>query len=273
MTDKKALFLDMDGTTLNDSHQMSEENREALKRMIQAGHEVVITTGRPLASADYLLKTYSLDKIGCKYMIVYNGGQILDCVSREILYSKTMPLSWVQTLVERAREEHVYLQTYEGDHILTEQDDENLAHYTKKTSMKAQVVADLTASLKEEPCKALAIHLNNHEILEQFCSKLTDWASDKLDMYFSCREYLEIVPKGVSKGNALKAFCEREKIPITNAISVGDENNDLSMILEAGIGCAVANAQDNVKAAADYVTKRDNNHSAIQEVVEKFILC
>ena len=55
-------------------------------------------------------------------------------------------------------------------------------------------------------------------------------------------------------------------------MAVGDEGNDISMIQAAGIGCAVANGMEEVKRAANYVTERDNNQSAIAEVVEKFVL-
>ncbi len=90
-------------------------------------------------------------------------------------------------------------------------------------------------------------------------------------MYFSCREYLEMVAEGVNKGSALLRFCGLMDIPVRNTIAAGDECNDLSMIQAAGTGCAVANAQEEVKAAADCVTRNDNNHSAVAEIVEKFI--
>ena len=72
--------------------------------------------------------------------------------------------------------------------------------------------------------------------------------------------------------NALEAFCAKMGIPIANSVSAGDENNDISMIKSAGIGCAVANARPEVKAAADYVTERDNNQAAIAEIIKKFMM-
>lgn len=270
--DKKVLFLDMDGTTLNDAHEMPDGNIEALRKAVQAGHEVVITTGRPTASAKLLLKTYGLDKIGCRYVIAFNGGVMLDCETGEVLFSQTMPLEQVKELVLMARKAGVYLQTYEGGDVVTERDDENLAQYTKKTGMRARPVPDLTEALREEPCKVLVIDLHDQKPLLSFAEQTKEWAKDKVDMYFSCAEYMEIVPKGICKGNALRAFCEKFKVPVERAIAVGDENNDISMIRAAGIGCAVANALENVKSEADYVTERDNNHSAVAEVVERFML-
>lgn len=269
--DKKVLFLDMDGTTLDNSHRMPEENIQALRKAIEAGHEVVITTGRPTESAKLLLETYGLDRIGCRYVIAYNGGMMLDCLTGEILFSRTIPLNQVRELALRARKAGIYLQTYEGGAVLSERDDENLKQYTDKTGMRPKPVKDLAEALKEEPCKALMIDLHDQKPLIAFREQIRDWAEDKLDMYFSCAEYMEIVPKGICKGDALLAFCKRFGILPEQTIAVGDENNDISMIRAAGVGCAVANALPHVKAEADYVTGRDNDHGAVAEVVERFI--
>ena len=269
---RKAIFLDVDGTLLNDEHQMPKENVEALKKAVDAGHEVVITTGRPTFSAGMLLKKYGLDQVGCHYVIAFNGGIMKDCRTGEIFFSQTFPISLVKELIGYAREAGIYLQTYEGEAVVTDRDDENLEQYTAKTGMKKKVVPDLLEAVCEEPCKVLAIDLHDREKLADFCTRMGEWAKDKADMYFSCKEYLEIVPQGICKGNALRAFCEKTGIPVEDTIAAGDDCNDLSMIEAAGIGCAVANAVERVKEAADYVTERDNNHAAVAEIIEKFML-
>lgn len=273
MEGRKALFLDMDGTALDDRHQMSEANVRALERAIEAGHEVIVTTGRPMASARLLFENYGLREIGCKYMIAYNGGMVLDMKEEKVLYQKPLALEYIRRLIEEARARGVYLQTYMDDFVLSERDDENLEHYTKKTGMRAKVVPDLTEALLGAPCKALAIDVHSPKPLKEFMDRMADWAEDKVDMFLSSREYLEIVPKGISKGNALRDFCARLGIPVENSVAAGDENNDIDMLRAAGVGCAVKNAQPEVKAAADYVTERDNNQSAVEEIVERFLLC
>lgn len=262
----------MDGTTLDDKKQISKENLEALRRVTEAGHEVVITTGRTDSSAGYLRKSYGLDQIGCRYMIVYNGAAILDCETGELLYSRKLSMEYAKELIDTARREGIYIHTYKGGKVLTERRDENLSVYLKRTSMEAQVVPDMKQALTEQPYKLLAVDVQNPDRLHTFLKNQSAWAEGRVDMYFSCREYLEMVAEGVCKGAALLRFCELMDIPVQNTISAGDECNDLSMIKAAGTGCATANAQEEVKAAADYVTKNDNNHSAIAEIVEKFVL-
>lgn len=272
MRNKKVLFLDMDGTTLDDNKQLSEANLDALCRAVKAGHEVVITTGRTHSSAGYLREHYGLDRIGCRYMIVYNGAAILDCETGKLLYSKTIPVEYAARMIDAAREEGVYLHSYTEKKVLTERDDENLAVYLKRTSMEAEIVPDLKKAVDRPPYKLLAVEVRDPDRLLAFKQNQSSWIKGKVDMYFSCREYLEVVPEGVSKGAALQMFCKMREIPIEHTIAAGDEGNDLSMLRAAGIGCAVANAQEEVKKTADYVTERDNNHSAVAKIVERFLL-
>lgn len=269
---KKAIFLDMDGTTLDDDKKISKENLDALKRMMEAGDEVVITTGRATPSAKYLLKTHGLDKINCRYILSFNGGEMYDCKKEEVVFSKQLSSKVIYGLNQKAKELGIYIQAYDESKILTEKDDECLANYVEKSQMQYEIVKDLSEAAMGKTCKMLAIDLNNIEALEQFAKEIEHLFGDEVDAYFSSREYLEIVPKGVCKGNALVIFCEKFGISMENTIAVGDESNDISMIRRAGVGCAVANAIEEVKLAADYITERDNNHSAVCEVIEKFVL-
>lgn len=81
-----------------------------------------------------------------------------------------------------------------------------------------------------------------------------------------------MTPAGVNKGSAVTALCARLGMDIRDSVAAGDENNDVSMLRAAGVGAAMSNAVPAAKAAADYVTERDNNHDGIEEVIRKFLL-
>ena len=93
----------------------------------------------------------------------------------------------------------------------------------------------------------------------------------KLFDVFSKPEMLEFSHMQSNKGDAVRFMAEYYKVPLEDTIAVGDEENDCPMIEAAGVGVAVANASPVAKAEADYVTANDNNHSAIAEVIEKFV--
>ena len=82
--------------------------------------------------------------------------------------------------------------------------------------------------------------------------------------------FLEATPKNVDKAYCLKHLLEILGIKREEMICCGDGFNDISMIQYAGLGVAMANAQEQVKAVADYVTVCDNDHDGIAEVIEKF---
>ena len=83
--------------------------------------------------------------------------------------------------------------------------------------------------------------------------------------------YLEIVPPNVDKGNTLKYLCESLNITPDEVIAIGDEANDIPMLLYAGLGVAMGNAKDEVKKSANYITLT-NDENGVGEVIKKFIL-
>ena len=126
--------------------------------------------------------------------------------------------------------------------------------------------------LEEEPQKVLMIDLKNTGRLARFREKNLEWEKGKCTSFFSCREYLEYCPLDTSKGTGVSCLTKMLNLPLDCTVAVGDEENDIAMLNAAHIGVAVKNATPEVKAAADYVTEHDNNHNAIAEVIERFIL-
>ena len=269
---KRMLFLDLDGTLLNDAKQITEGNRAALDQTLERGHDVVITTGRPLSSALIQAHNLGLDRPGC-YLIAYNGAVIYDWAKKEQIFNRALSYEAVYKVFDKANAMGLHIQTYDTWKVLVEGrcDDAAVRRYCGLIRMDFRVIGDVRRDLAEEPVKCLIIDYDcQTELL-----KLQEWIrthmESEVDCFFSCDQYLEVVPKGMSKGEAVKMLCAVLGVEIENAVAVGDAANDLSMIEAAGIGVAMANGTDQVKAAADYVTTRDNNHDGIAEVVERFL--
>ncbi len=107
--------------------------------------------------------------------------------------------------------------------------------------------------------------------LQQFQKENEKWTQNTMNSFFSCEEYLEYCPKDVTKATGIKVLCDMLNIPIKNTVAVGDERNDIPMIVAAGCGIAMANAYQDVLFVADAITENDNNNDAIAEVIEKYI--
>lgn len=267
---KRLLFLDLDGTLLNDAKEITPGNREALERTLKRGHGVIITTGRPLKSAMAQSRRLGLDKPGC-YTIAYNGAMIYDWRSEQIIFSHALTIDSVIRVFEKANAIDEHVQTYDSMDVLVEKrcEDEALHRYCNMVSMTYRVIDDIHTDLRENPVKCLVINYEKKDGLLQ----MQDWIRTnmpELDCFFSSAYFLEVVPKGMNKGEAVKMLCARLGVEIENAVAAGDAANDMAMLKAAGIGAAMINGSDEVKAIADYITTRDNNHDGVAEIADKF---
>lgn len=269
--EKRMLFLDLDGTLLNDAKQITEGNRAALDQALERGHGVIITTGRPLKSAMDQAHKLGMDRPGC-YLIAYNGAVVYDWAQKKQVFTRTLPKETVYRVFDLVNSRGEHIQTYDTWEVLVETrcDDAAVRRYCQLIDMRFKVIEDVRKDLKEEPVKCLVINYQEQAGILKIQAWIREHMAQEVDCFFSCDQYLEVVPRGMSKGEAVKMLCKMLNVQIANAVAVGDAANDLSMIEAAGIGVAMANGTDEVKAVADYVTTLDNNHDGIAEVVERF---
>ncbi|MGL5260483.1 MAG: Cof-type HAD-IIB family hydrolase [Lachnospiraceae bacterium] len=267
----KILFMDLDGTLLNDKKEVTPKNKKALKHALEQGHKLIICTGRALDSAKRTAIRLGLDGEGC-FVVAYNGGQIYDMEKNELIYTCQVPVEITDRIVLEAKKFGVHLQAYGTKEIITEEENECVKRYAKILSMEYKVVPSMMKEVEYSTPKLLAIEFEQPERLREFRDLLKECTNEMVDLFFSCKEYLEIMPVGVSKGFAIKWLCNYLNIPLENSVAVGDEENDLAMIKTAHVGCAMKNGVPAVHAVADYITKYDCNNDGVAEVIKTFVL-
>ena len=267
----RILFTDIDDTLLNAKKEITPEVDAAIRRALDAGHKIVLSTGRPLAGALPIVRRLHLDTDGC-YAITFNGALIWDCGAGKPLYKNTITKEEAAYIFHKAKEAHFHVQTYDSENILTPADDKEVRFYAEKMHMTYKVMPDLPDSIPEDPAKVLMVSLDEHDRLEQFRQDISGWAKGRISVFFSNQWYLEFVREGISKGFAVRYIASHLGVPMENTVAAGDAENDIAMLKAAHIGCAMANATDEVKKAADYVTVRDCEHSGVAEIIDKFIL-
>ena len=267
---RKIIFSDLDGTLLCDDKSISIGNRQAIEAATKAGHSFVIATGRPFESARMVSDSLGLNGEGC-YIVSYNGGHVYDCYHKKVLFSRQINMQTVHELFALADEAGLYVHTYQNGEILTKAQTKELEWYAKRTNLKPSPRPDVLDYLTREPNKAIVINIDDHERLERFRIEHEAWSKGRCRMLFSCPQYLEVVPEGISKQTGISFLAEYIGVSVTDTIAVGDETNDIEMIKVAGVGVAVSNANPAAKEAADYVTERNNNEDAIAEVIQRFV--
>lgn len=271
--EKKILFLDLDGTLLNDRKEITPGNRAAIERAMGMGHQVVVTSGRPLQSALLQARRLGLAGEGC-YVIAYNGAVIYDCSQGREIFRRPLDNESLYRVFDEARRRNVHIQAYDADDtvVIERRSDPAVARrYCAGIELDFRVTEDIRTGLTAPSVKALMIDFQDHEPVADMERWVLANMGGQADCFFSSRYYLEVVPVGMSKGGAVQELCRVLDVPRENTVAVGDEANDVTMILAAGMGVAMCNAVPEAKAAAGYVTERDNNHDGIAEVIERFL--
>ena len=268
---ERILFSDMDGTLLRNDSTVSPHTKAVLDRMTAAGHRLVLTSGRPL---DSMLEV--MEEAGLFYpdtlLIAYNGSLTWDCTAHAPLFSHTLPLDVCREIQAAAKRRGIHFQTYTEHEIVCEEEDEEVRFYRRRIHLPVLFSADPVSVLTEPPYKVHAIHLTDHARLEGLKAEVEERFGDRVTAQFSNSQYLEFYSSLSGKGNAILQVCRHFGIPVENSYSAGDAPNDISMLLAAGTGIAMKNADPEVKESADYITHYDNEHDGLADAVELLIL-
>lgn len=259
----KLVISDMDGTLIDRDEVLPEKAVNIVHALKEKGIMFTIATGRVECMADAYIK-----KLGITIpYIACNGVTIVD--KQKILKRNKIPLKGLRNIVEQADrmnmslvysiggKETVYKVTpwimaqrdtfnrYFDTHIFTEQEWESL--YIDKLMIMDDVREGAIG------------------ILEELCKKLPD-------MYGFTRytnKAVEIVNKNSTKASALQALSQYLDIKLENVLAIGDHQNDIEMLREAGVGVAVGNATEEAKKAADFVAQ-GRCIDGVEEAVKKY---
>ena len=271
--DRTILFLDLDGTLLNDQKEVTPGNRRAIGEALRRGRRIVVTSGRPLKSSMAQARRLGLAGDGC-YVIAYNGAVIYDCREERAIFRQALNPEDLYRVYDEAARRGIYIHTYDREDVVIEPRcaEDNARRYCAAIGLDWRYIEDVRRDLTEAPVKALLIDYHNREPLEGMERWLRTEMAGRGDCFFSSRYYLEVVAVGMNKGAAVGKLCALLGSDVQASVAVGDENNDVSMIRAAGVGVAMANGVQAARDAADYITERDNNHDGIEEVIRKFLL-
>ncbi|HAW13314.1 MAG: Cof-type HAD-IIB family hydrolase [Bulleidia sp.] len=267
----KIIACDLDETLISRDRSISKENIEAIQRAKQAGVRFVPATGRGYNSVRNELKTLGLYDLENEYVISYNGGAITENKDERVLHFQGITFKEAQDLYIRGLSyDHICIHIYTPDQVWVRNFYPEEVEYLACRQPCTEIFGDDIEFLKEKEI-VKAIYMNtDYDYLRKIQSQITDLTMD-LDVSFSSNRYMEFNRKGVSKGKGLHKLADLLGVDIRDTIAIGDNYNDLSMIKEAGLGVGVANTVEAMKKECDYITKADCDHSAIAEVINRFI--
>lgn len=270
----KMIGLDLDGTLLNTKKELTENTRRVLREAIDAGILVLMATGRPYTGIPAELRNFP----GIHYALTSNGARVLDTDHNKLLIEQLLPMESAKkalrifekydTLSEIYFDGQGYADAAKLDNVGKYHHDPNMWNYVRSTRIAVPDIWDVIAKENRnmDKVQALFANLNERASAWKELSELRE-----LELVGSLNYNIEINAAGVNKGTALVALGEMLGIPRESIMACGDGDNDVHLLQEVGFGVAMANAQPQVKEAADHITA-SNDEDGVARAIEKFAL-
>ncbi|WP_026907095.1 sugar-phosphatase [Paucisalibacillus globulus] len=266
----KLIAIDMDGTLLNDQHEVPEDVKNTLAEAKRQGIKIVLCSGRPIGGMRSYIEALNLDEAG-DYAIAYNGAFVQDTHTSEVVAGLSLKYDDLVKLYDLSVKLNTPMHFFDEERLYSP--NANISEYTilesylNKIPLRYQAVSDILPNLSIPK----VMYIDHPDNLAQTIQSLPDELYDNYTIVRSSPYFLEFVHPEVSKGNAVKKLAEKLGIKQEEVMCIGDNGNDLSMITFAGCGVAMGNAIPEVKAAADFQT-RSNNEGGVAHAIEKLAL-
>lgn len=270
MIDCGLIVSDFDGTLIDDNQKILPQVKSAIDEYVAAGGIFAVCTGRMMNSIMPRVKELGLKGL----VIAYQGTKIADIETGKIIKDGGMEFESVAEICRFIEELGYFVNAYCGDVMYTDipKDNIHLQTYERIVGIDSVSIngkiSDFVLKNKLK-CQKIACLVAENERIKLY-SALNEKYGKKFDVTCSAKVLVEVSPLGDNKGEAIKFLAEHYNVPISKSVAIGDNLNDLSMILAAGVGCAVGNAEEELKSNANYVCKKTNNQGAVAEVIKKF---
>lgn len=277
MIDKKKLenlklvVFDLDGTLLNDDHEIGEESKKLIKELEQKGMQFSFATGRLHSAVKSLAEELSLNA-----PLITLDGSILKThpEGKEVYHAFISPKN-VKKAIHLADRNLLKIALCHADAI----------YYTEDNSLIQELIDKFGAEFKE--IDSYSDYLNEtleivmvgdyRDTVKAVASRLMIPYTFGLNTnyYKSHRNkgiyYIESRKSGTSKGSGLKALQKYLKIKMSETAVMGDWYNDRTLFETKALKVAVANAVPEIIRLSDHVTKRTNNEDAVAEFLSMIL--
>jgi Cof subfamily protein (haloacid dehalogenase superfamily) len=259
----RLIALDVDGTLLNDHHELTSRVRKAVRTASEQGVEIVLCTGRGSTSALLVLQELGLQGT----LITHNGASIVDSETREVLYDTVISPEHAIRYVSFLRERRIHFDMNTAFELYVEGLAEDAAEMYRKL-LARPIMREVHQGFPERMVK-LSIY-GRKEVLDEVETEWLEWQHE-LQSVRSGDYFIDVQHLHATKGKALEQLASLRGIPREQILAIGNYYNDIGMIAYAGWGVAMDNSPLEVKAEADEVTV-SNNEDGVALVLEQRVL-
>ncbi|MCR8968995.1 Cof-type HAD-IIB family hydrolase [Facklamia sp. 7083-14-GEN3] len=264
------IAIDLDGTLLKSTKEVTAKNLEALHYAQEKGVKVVICTGRPYSTMHHLI-----DQIGLKseddYLILYNGAFVQRISDGQVLIQEELTsqdlYKWYKELTSLNLPLNVLDQEWVYEPLTYPKGYESF--YAGNVSTAPHTKVDFSDFDEDHRFMKFVVTIDEDHLSQQ----IPLLNKELVSQYTLSRSHpfqLEIMKAGVNKGNALKKLSDQLNIQPSAIMAIGDQMNDESMIEFAGLGIVMENGADALKEMADYITL-SNDQDGVAHAIYQFI--
>ena len=260
----KIVFLDIDGTLLKSDHTISVPTIEIIQKLQKENVPVVLVSARPLHGI-----TQIADKTGLLDLPIVSLNGALIAIRGKVIFESSIDFNVTSQIYENLKQYDVTPIFYTQSHWFSVKLNEHIVYEQKITDIPITIkpyiyLYQYWQKTGRGPDKILVIG-EAHKIKEIENNLIQQFAGH-LNIYPSKPTYLEIMNREASKLIALKFILAMYHLKQEEAIAIGDNYNDKEMITFAGMGVAMGNSPDDVKAAADYITDTNDQDGVFKAI-------
>jgi len=271
---KQILFcVDLDGTLLDSSSEISEKNKSAIQKFKKQGHIFVTCTGRNIYSNNRITRSLS---IKTPFLISCNGSRILDNSNNKLINKEEFKKGSIDKIIDFCLEKNIMFQITNDVRVMSNFSKDSyrnkffenyfgLSHFDFDRDKIYQndygfyILLDQYLDVNKEMMKQI-FALSNKDI-QWFNVKTHDG-----------QLISEFVPANSSKGNAVEIIAKKLNIHPDNIACAGDSGNDVSMLKKYKLSFCPSNGTQEAKNSANYPLKVSNNEDFIAEIINNYLL-
>lgn len=263
----KLIASDLDGTLLKNDKTISPYSVSVLQEASQAGIPFIICTGRMYDSLKEILPALPF----CRYAIASMGAEIYDNFEKKRIYSRPLEPEYAEILITYALKNNIHMHLYIDDILYTSALDQySDLYFQNTTSMGRLIPGDIFAFIRDREISKI-LYMGPPEEMARHSRTIGAQLQEKLNIASSDRMFLEFASLKAGKDTALKALCAQLGVKTDELIVFGDSGNDITMLQNTGFSCAVANAWDEAKKAANIIVE-SNENDGVAKTVRRLIL-
>lgn len=273
----RAIFVDMDGTLLGRSQVgVSVRNMTALQNALEKGIHVIPCTGRVYN----MLPPQLLTQKGLRYFVTSHGARVYDRNRNTSIYEDLIPAEQASALMALLEGKYLYNEIAANGTIYLEKAVADNPNMSVVPEHHIWYVRDNCFTAVEKPSEYFLKHnvavekMNIYGIPQALQQPVFDAVTATGFIRHTrgaASANLEFSSRTLNKRNATDAVLDALGISYDECLAIGDSSTDLEIIQLSGIGVAMGNAPDDIKAAADYITGT-NTEDGFALALEKYVL-